>query len=276
MSFECEYCSKIYSSKGNLTKHQHTAKFCLKLQNKELDIEFKCDDCNYISGLKYDLSTHRKTCKNKKKKLIKESKDKDLQLALNKQQIKIQQGIIAELKKEAFKPKTTNNNITYNVQMEYCKQHLAPYEEFMKHAKKFIWTHFKTSHLLKGVDGIVILLNKILPLDNPRYLLSFENSKQSFYRNNKNAIELDDKADKLLTDVHPMIMEIVNEKYREEINSTPLNDTKTMQELSDVRQSIVNIKDRGSKERKKCVSAISDALCVSNTSMKNNHLIEVE
>jgi hypothetical protein len=190
---------------------------------------------------------------------------------LNKQQIKIQQGIIAELKKEAFKPKTTNNNnnnITYNVQMEYCKQHLAPYEEFIKHAKKFIWTHFKTSHLLKGVDGIVILLNKILPLDNPPYLLSFENSKQSFYRNNKNNIELDDKADKLLTDVHPMIMEIVNEKYREEINSTPLSDTKTMQELSDVRQSIVNIKDRGSKERKKCVSAISESLCVSNTSMK--------
>jgi hypothetical protein len=268
MSFTCEYCSKIYSTKGSLTRHQRTAKFCLKLQNKKLDRKFNCDDCSYVTGLNNDLTTHIKTCKSKKKKELKESKDDKLQLALKDQHIKTQEGIIKELKKEAFKPKTTNNNITYNVQMEYCKQNLAPYEEFLKHAKKFVWTHFKTSHLLKGVDGIVILLNKILPLDNPRYLLSFENSKQSFYRNNQDTIELDDKADKLLTDVHPIIMEIVNERYREEINSTPLSDTKTMQELSDVRQSIVNIKDRGSKERKKCVSAIAEALCVSNTSLK--------
>jgi hypothetical protein len=239
----------------------------LKSQNDIITKELLCNDCNYTTRLKSNLSTHRKTCKNKKKRNKKESNDKDLQLALKDQQLKIQQGIIRELKKEAFKPKTTNNNITYNVHMEYCKQNLAPYEEFLKNAKKFIWTHFKTSHLLKGVDGIVILLNKILPIDNPRYLLSFENSKQSFYRNNKDTIELDDKADKLLTDVHPMIMEIVNERYRDEINSTPSSDTKTMQELSDYRQSIVNIKDRGSKERKKCVSAISDALCVSNNSM---------
>jgi hypothetical protein len=271
MPFTCEYCSKEYASKSNLNKHQLTAMFCLKLQNKKLDRIFNCDDCNYTTGNNYNLTTHIKTCKNKKKKESIDLKDCILQLALKDQQLKIQQGIMEELKKEAFKPKTTNNNnnnITYNVQMEYCKQHLAPYEEFLKDAKKFIWTHFKTSHMLKGVDGIVILLNKILPLDEPRYLLSFESSRQSFYRNNQNTIELDDKADKLLMDVHPMIMEIVNERYRDEINSTPSSDTKTMQDLSDMRQSIANIRDRGSKERKKCVIAIAEALCVSNTSMK--------
>jgi hypothetical protein len=106
MAFSCEYCSKEYSTKGSLTKHQITAKFCLKLQNKKLAREFTCDDCNYSFGQRTHLITHIKTCKKKKKKLIKETNDDKLQLALNKQQIKIQQDIIATLKKEAFKPKS--------------------------------------------------------------------------------------------------------------------------------------------------------------------------
>jgi signal recognition particle GTPase len=135
MSLVCEHCSKIYSTKGNLIKHQLTARFCLKLQNKKLDRIFNCEDCTYYTGRKDYLTTHIKTCKNKKKKESMDLKDCILQLALKDQHLKIQQGIIEELKKEAFKPKTTNNNndnIIYNVQMEYCKQYLAPYKEVPK------------------------------------------------------------------------------------------------------------------------------------------------
>jgi hypothetical protein len=107
MSFTCEYCSKIYSTKGSLTRHQRTAKYCLKLQNKNLEKVYNCNHCKYYTGRDNDLTTHIKTCKSKKKKELKESKDDKLQLALNKQHIKTQEGIIKELKKEAFKPKTT-------------------------------------------------------------------------------------------------------------------------------------------------------------------------
>jgi hypothetical protein len=262
-SLECCYCKKSYSNKGNLNLHQRTAKFCLKIQNISTK-KFSCNDCDYTTQRKSSLQDHLKICKKKKDRLRIEVNDDKLQLALNKQQIKIQQGIIEELKKEAFKPKTINN-ITYNIQMEYCKQNLAPYEEFLKDAKKLIWTHFKTSYLLKGVDGIVLLLNKILPNKTPRYLLSFENSKQSFYRNKDDKIELDDKADKLLTDIHPFIMEKVNEKYQEELIGA---DVKEMQELSDLRYSIMAINEMGSKERKKCVRAISDTFYVSNNTLK--------
>jgi hypothetical protein len=267
MNLKCEYCSKVYSSKCNLSTHQRTAKFCLKIQNKILENAYTCKDCKYTTGRISSLTTHLKTCKKKKKREIKQVSDKDLIIALKDQQLIIQEGIIKELKKEAFKPKTinNNNNVTYNIQMEYCKQNLAPYEEFLKDAKKLIWTHFKTSYLLKGVDGIVLLLNKILPNKTPRYLLSFENSKQSFYRNKDDKIELDDKADKLLTDIHPFIMEKVNEKYKEELTGA---DVKEMQELSDLRYSIIAINEMGSKERKKCVRAISDTFYVSNNTLK--------
>jgi hypothetical protein len=111
MYFSCEYCSKEYATKGSLTRHMLTAKFCLKLQNKNLDRKFKCDDCIYTTGNSYNLTTHIKTCKNKKKKELKEYRDDKLQLALKDQHIKTQEGIIKELKKESFKHKTTNNNI---------------------------------------------------------------------------------------------------------------------------------------------------------------------
>jgi hypothetical protein len=266
MSFTCIHCTKMYSNKCNLTKHQRTAKFCLKIQNKILENAYSCNDCKYTTGNQSDLNKHLKICKKKKKREIEEVKDNNITIALMKHENAIQKEIIKELKKEAFKPKTiNNNNVTYNIQMEYCKQNLAPYEEFLKDAKKLIWTHFKTSYLLKGVDGIVLLLNKILPNKTPRYLLSFENSKQSFYRNRDDKIELDDKADKLLTDIHPFIMEKVNEKYKEELTGA---DVKEMQELSDLRYSIMAINEMGSKERKKCVSAISDTFYVSNNTLK--------
>jgi hypothetical protein len=267
MSFICSYCSKSYSNKGNLKLHQTTAKFCLKLQNKKLDIEYRCIDCNYITGRKEYLTKHLNTCKNKKNRELKEFNDKDLTIALIKQENAIQKKMIEELKKEAFKPKHTN--ITYNVQMNYCKQYLAPYQDLSNNLQKLVWTHYKNSYFTRGVDGVIALINKILSLeDNQKYLISFENSKQSFWRNNKDKIELDDKADKFLKEIFPYIREVANEKYIEEIDSTPSSDHISMNELLETRSSILRIGELGSKERTKCVNAMANSFYISNNLIK--------
>lgn len=66
--YKCEYCSKILSTKSNLTNHQKTTKYCLLLQNKQTAKPakmYKCSACDYISAKKDDTSKHMSRCKEK-------------------------------------------------------------------------------------------------------------------------------------------------------------------------------------------------------------------
>ena len=79
--FACKYCNKSYSSSSTLKHHQRTAKFCIELQNKELnnktnvEIElFKCDFCSKEFTVKYSYNCHLSVCK--EKKTVEESEHK--------------------------------------------------------------------------------------------------------------------------------------------------------------------------------------------------------
>lgn len=58
---ECEFCKKNFKTKSVLITHQKTAKFCLKLQGKESDIEYKCV-CDKVFNRKSHLNNHQKIC----------------------------------------------------------------------------------------------------------------------------------------------------------------------------------------------------------------------
>ena len=38
MGLKCDFCNKVFETKQTLIRHQKTAKFCLKIQNKDNDI----------------------------------------------------------------------------------------------------------------------------------------------------------------------------------------------------------------------------------------------
>jgi gas vesicle protein len=58
----CEYCKNSFSNKSNLNLHQKTAKYCLKIQKKELFDQYKCDGCKKkFRRLQY-YNNHIKKC----------------------------------------------------------------------------------------------------------------------------------------------------------------------------------------------------------------------
>ena len=74
----CEYCQQTFSTKGNLTAHQKSTKYCLSLQGIENN-NFKCDYCEKTFTLQKILNEHIHSCKEKKKKEKEEENLKSLE-----------------------------------------------------------------------------------------------------------------------------------------------------------------------------------------------------
>ena len=67
MSLNCQYCKKTFTTKGNLIKHQRSAKYCIKIQKEEGNIlndikEFKCFHCHKTFTDKNNLIKHELNC----------------------------------------------------------------------------------------------------------------------------------------------------------------------------------------------------------------------
>ena len=101
MDFNCEYCNKNYTTKGNLSKHQRTAKYCLKIQETSLGENLKkidTFDCIYCSKKFYQkthLNRHIEICSEKIKN---EHEDIKNQLEMANEKIK-------KLEKELYSSK---------------------------------------------------------------------------------------------------------------------------------------------------------------------------
>jgi hypothetical protein len=113
----CDYCKNEFNNKSNLTKHQKTSKYCLKIQEqskiKTEKIIFSCEFCNKIISSKQMLNYHLKICKTKKKEHkdeMKEMMEKVLQLT-------------KEVERMKKKPYTNNITITDNSNTQDKEEH---------------------------------------------------------------------------------------------------------------------------------------------------------
>lgn len=64
---DCKYCKKSFKNKTTLSNHQKTAKYCLKIQGKDLTGEFICENCGSNFTVKKVLNKHLEVCKVGKK-----------------------------------------------------------------------------------------------------------------------------------------------------------------------------------------------------------------
>jgi hypothetical protein len=117
--YTCNFCNTDFDKKSSLTRHQTTARFCLKLQetnNTKIEKRlFECESCKKELTSKPRLEYHINICKEKKKQDIqklnqtKDQKYTDLQLQIN------------QLKKELEETKTrsaSNNTININTNFD--------------------------------------------------------------------------------------------------------------------------------------------------------------
>lgn len=57
----CNFCTKEFSCKTSLVRHQKTSKTCLEIQGKEEEKDIKCDNCNKVFSIKY-YKQHKIKC----------------------------------------------------------------------------------------------------------------------------------------------------------------------------------------------------------------------
>ena len=156
---ECIHCKKNFVNKASLTRHQKTAKFCIKIQDgKEKPSQFICIGCSKKLSSKQCLKGHHLICnkyklknnenellhmlKSKEDEIQKINSEKDAQIEkLDKQVSALQDKLENIAIKSVSRPTTTNNNTTIN---------LAPITD-----QRFIESVSKLTleYLLKGPQG---------------------------------------------------------------------------------------------------------------------------
>ena len=97
---DCDFCNRSFSTKGILISHQKSAKYCLKLQNKNNE-NFTCNFCTKNFTSQYNLNEHFNTCKEKQH---------------DEMEIRLKDGFIKEI--EQLKEKLKEMEINYTRQSE--------------------------------------------------------------------------------------------------------------------------------------------------------------
>jgi hypothetical protein len=82
---ECQFCHNIFSNKQNLNQHQKKTKYCLKLQGKTAEQEYKCESCGKVFLSSSKLRRHQTNCSSKElvsnlKNRIRELEEKNISL----------------------------------------------------------------------------------------------------------------------------------------------------------------------------------------------------
>ena len=111
MNFECEYCNKTFNLKGNLIKHQKTAKYCIDVQksinNSNVEhISYDCKFCDKKFTQANHLSRHTPTCIEKYKFELVEKDNK-----------------IIELEEKLLKAEDKIKTVKLQVELDFYKSH---------------------------------------------------------------------------------------------------------------------------------------------------------
>jgi hypothetical protein len=135
MIYNCTYCKKEFTTKSNLTSHQKTTKYCLKIQGKSEESIFECKYCNKILSSEKRLKSHYQICSklnddkaDKKINEIIEKKDiiinsKNNEIKELKDQIKNLQDKIENIAIKAVEKTTVDEN---NYDISWLEEIMSP------------------------------------------------------------------------------------------------------------------------------------------------------
>jgi hypothetical protein len=214
---QCQFCNRMLSSKSNLTNHQKTAKYCLKIQQKEAVREYKCPGCDKVFQQKTNRERHTQTCGGVGV-LVESQRCEQLQkknewlsekvIVLEKRLIEEQRARINEVKeltdrierlatRAIDRPTTQNNKQVIN---------LAPFDLTPEKAKAIFDREYNESYFLDGPKGLARFVNNhILKTEKGETIYAcFDASRCVFkYKNEDGSYIKDIKAKKLVEIIYP-------------------------------------------------------------------------
>jgi len=223
---ECKFCKNKFSNKHTLQKHQSSAKYCLKIQNKEYISEHRCEGCQKTFTTIYDLNIHRKKCKasdvlyqlqNQISDLQKTLSERDIQIKnyqiqIEKQQNKYEEQIkslqdkLENIALQAVKrPTTTNktqiNNFIQNME-PITRENLVEYTP-----------QLTLAHIQKGASGYAEYALEY-PLKDRLVCVDYSRRKIKFKNKDGDLI-----ADPEMAKLAPMFFESIKDKSSEIVYS---------------------------------------------------------
>ena len=217
---ECKFCKNEFKTSSILKTHQQSAKYCLKIQNKnDICKTFCCEECGTKLTSRQRLSTHLQSCSantplvkekiSNLEKIIDNLKIENIEL---KNQLKLYKELAEReldcIESIAKQPKTTSNNQTNNLMM------LTPLDLNDKESfSKVIKESFDTNYLLEGQKGVAkFAVDKLLKDKdgNLRYVCT-DPSRQTYrFKAMDGTIERDIKAKKLTSAI---AADVVRQSY---------------------------------------------------------------
>jgi len=117
---ECTHCNKQFSTKGSLTTHQKTAKYCLERQSKQNN-DFGCTFCHKTFTLQHVLNDHLTVCKEKHKQEIIIGKDMIILQNKNEFDLKSKYYMDKLTEKDDYILKLESSNQKYEEKLEKQK-----------------------------------------------------------------------------------------------------------------------------------------------------------
>ena len=186
---ECQHCKNIFSTKTSLNTHQRTAKYCIRLQNKNDEIVntvlYSCDKCGKEFTRQGNLDRHKQTCKSQnslqklKINLDNMTKERDFYKdQVDKLQLRVREleQDIKEVAVQAVSRPTTTKNTQIN---NYIQKMECITDEHIKDQAQ----HLTIEHIQKGPEGYAEyaleypLKNRIVCVDYARRKVKFKDKE---------------------------------------------------------------------------------------------------
>jgi len=267
---ECEYCNKIFKTKGILKNHQQTTKYCLKIRNEKNE-KWKCNYCEKNFTSKQTLESHFEKCVNKvifyekdltiknlnneiemlqkfhgneliqKDKIIKEKDE-----LINKLQEQIK-----ELASLAIEKPSNNNHIINNTSNQNSNKmidnrtlNMIPLDLNQENLKKTLEEKFTENHLINGQKGVAqFFVDNILVSEDNKYMIKCTDPsrKMFIYLDSEGKVHKDINAFKLTHIISDPVIDISHKLVNELPDKYP-NDTDRVDFAMNKFVEIVNIK----------------------------------
>jgi hypothetical protein len=268
--FVCEFCGNVLSALRSLKRHIKTSKSCLEIRGQRPSATKSCADCGYESAVMTNFSRHLELCKLRNARMRKEESEEKKRLEERIIRLEAENNVMRQLSTESSHPRIVNNNqfnITLNLQLEHSQRILSPYSALEKEQARLLLASFTKSVFRRGLKGLArIINNKLLTHEGKKWIVSYEPNKQVFHRkNDKEEIEVDDRAEAFLESLMPTIKALVQRHVSDSMSEADNN--KEREGTLKLQEIFYPVFERGTPERKKIVRMIADNACTSKASL---------